>query len=232
VHHTYNVAKVYITADHGFLYTDRPIEEKDKEASPNGKALQNHNRFEISTDSKAVEMGYKFPLSATTKFQGDLFVTIPQSVNRYKLQGVGHQYVHGGGSLQELVVPIIESSRKLLPVSKKVIPMLVQRGQMRVVSNILRTQILQTNKVSRFEKEISISIGLYKDLELVSNEQIILLNSTEEAPSERMHRVDLNLLAHAAKESFLKLKIFDIEDKLNPILEELVQNSTLIQTDF
>jgi uncharacterized protein (TIGR02687 family) len=232
LHATYNVARVLVTADHGFLYNDRPIDEKDKESSPNGKVVQNHNRFEISSDSKPVEMGYKFPLSATTKFTGELFVTIPQSVNRYKLQGVGHQYVHGGGSLQEVVVPVIDSSRKRQEITKKVTPMLVEHRQLRVVSNILRVQLLQTNKVSRFEKEITISIGLYKDLELVSNEQIILLNSTEEAPSERMHRVDLNLAAVAAKESFLKLKVFDVEDKLNPLIEELVQNSTLIQTDF
>jgi len=232
LHHTYNVAKIYVTADHGFLYNDRPIDEKDKENSPNGKAIQNHNRFEITSDSKPVGMGYKFPLSATTKFSGELFVTIPESINRYKLQGVGHQYVHGGGSLQELVVPVIESSRKTHPVSKKVTPMLVQRGQLRVVSNILRVQILQSQKVGRFEKEIVISVGLYKDLELVSNEQTILLNSTEDAPSERMHRVDLHLAATAAKESFLKLKVFDVDDKLNPLIEELVQNSTLIQTDF
>lgn len=232
LHATYNVARVLVTADHGFLYNDRPIEEKDKENSPNGKAIQNHNRFEISFESKPVEMGYKFPLSATTKFSGEEFVTIPQSVNRYKLQGVGHQYVHGGGSLQELVVPIIESSRKRQEITKKVTPILVQRGQLRVVSNILRAHILQSNKVSRFEKEITISVGLYKDLELVSNEQTFLLNSTEEAPSERMHRVDLNLAASAAKESFLKLKVYDVEDKLNPLIEEFVQNSTLIQTDF
>jgi len=232
LHATYNVARVLVTADHGFLYNDRPINEKDKESSPNGKVVQNHNRFEISSDSKPVEMGYKFPLSATTKFSGEFFVTIPQSVNRYKLQGVGHQYVHGGGSLQELVVPVIDSSRKRQEISKKVTPILVQRGQLRVVSSILRAQILQSNKVSRFEKEITLSIGLYKDLELVSNEQVILLNSTEDAPSERMHRVDLNLVASAAKESFLKLKVFDVEDKLNPLIEELVQNSTLIQTDF
>lgn len=234
LHATYNVAKVLITADHGFLYNDRRIEDKDKESSPNGKAIQNHNRFEISADGKPVEMGYKFPLSATTRFSGDMFVTIPLSVNRYKLQGAGHQYVHGGGSLQELVVPIIESSRKRQEVVKKVIPMLLHRGSLRAVSNILRTQILQTNKVSRFDKKITIAVGLYRDYELVSNEQTFVLNSTEEAPSERTHRVELALMPSAAKEPLLKLKVFDVEDKdrLNALIEELVQNSTLIQTDF
>ncbi len=232
LHATYNVSRVIITADHGFLYNDRRIDEKDKETSPNGKVIQNHNRFEISADSKPVAMGYKFPLSATTRFNAEFFVTIPQSINRYKLQGVGHQYVHGGGSLQELIVPVIESSRKRQDVTQKVTARLLTKGQLRAVSNIMRTQILQVSKVSRFDKEATISVGLYKDLELVSNEVFITLNSTEEAPSERTHRVELTLLPSAAKEPLLKLKVFDIDDRLNALIEELVQNNTLIQTDF
>ncbi len=110
--------------------------------------------------------------------------------------------------------------------------MLLSRGQLRAVSNILRVQILQENKVSRFEKELTVTVGLYKDLDLVSNEQTLILNSTEDAPSERTHRVELNLLPSAAKESLLKLKVFDVDDKLNALIEELVQNNTLIQTDF
>jgi hypothetical protein len=53
-------------------------------------------------------------------FNDNVFVTIPHSVNRYRKQGVGHQFVHGGGSLQEVVVPVIESSRKREEVVTKV----------------------------------------------------------------------------------------------------------------
>ena len=232
LHATYNVAKVLITADHGFLYNDREIEEKDKENMPHKDALFTHNRYVISTEDTAPEMGYLFPLGATTRFRDELYVTIPQSVNRYKKQGVGHQFVHGGGSLQELVVPIIESSRERQEITRKVKPILVYRGSLRIVSSILRTDLLQENKVSRFEKEVTLSVGLYKGTGLVSNEQVIVMNAAEDAPSERMHRVELTLSATATTESFLKLKVFDVEDRLNPLIEELVQNSTLIQADF
>lgn len=231
LHATYNVAKVIITSDHGFVYNDRIIDDKDKEPGPNGNT-PSHNRYDLTPDDKAPSMGYKFPLGITTKFKETQFVTIPESVNRYRKQGVGHQFVHGGGSLQELIVPIVESSRKRKEVAKKVNPVLVYKGRLQVVSNIFRTNILQENKVTRFEKEINLYIGLYKDLELVSNEQTIVMNSTSEAPSERIHRIELTLNQEAAYESFLKLKVFDEEDKLNALIEELVQNNTLIQADF
>lgn len=232
LHATLNVARVLITADHGFLYNDREIQEKEKETIPASDSIQSHNRYVLTSEKQDLELGYSFPMKSTSTFDDEVWVNIPYSVNRYKKQGVGHQFVHGGGALQEVIIPVIESSRKRVEVTKKVKPLLVNRGALRVVSNILKVNILQESGVSRTEKERTIKMGLYVGNKLVSNEETIVLNSTSEAPSERMTRKDLVLSPDASTESVLKLKIFDAEDLLNPIIEELVQNSTLIQTDF
>lgn len=232
LHVSSNVAKVFITADHGFLYNDEEIKEKDKENIAEPAALTTHNRYYVTKAQSSPELGYSIPFSATSIFKDDLFVTIPFSVNRYKKQGVGHQFVHGGGSLQELVVPLIESSRKLKDVTKKVTPTIINKGALKIVSNILKLNILQEQEVSRTEKERTISIGLYKDSKLVSNEEQLLLNFTSESPSERMARIELILASDLTNEAFLKLKIFDIDDMLNPLIEERIQNNTLIQPDF
>lgn len=232
LHASYNVAKVYITADHGFLYNDKKIEEKDQERLPSVDVVLSHNRYYATTELSRPDLGYSIPLAATTKFKDELYITVPFSVNRYRKGGVGHQFVHGGGSLQELIVPLIESSRKREKVTRKVNPILLQKGGFRVVSNILKLNILQENEVSRLEKEREITVGLYKDALLVSNQITLTLNATSESPSERLSSVELTLNADTATESFLKLKIFDKTDELNPIIEERVQNSTIIPTDF
>lgn len=232
LHSSYNVAKVIITADHGFLYNDREIEEKSLEQLPSIDVVQSHNRYYLTIDKSLRDLGYSIPLKATTVFKDDLHVTVPFSVNRYRKQGVGHQFVHCGGSLQELIVPLIESSRKREVVTKKVTPMIINKGALKIVSNILKLNLLQEQEVSRTHKDRVLSIGLYNNLTLVSNEEQVALNFTSEAPSERMVRVELLLAADAANEAFLKLKIFDSEDKLNPLIEERIQNNTLIQTDF
>jgi uncharacterized protein (TIGR02687 family) len=232
LHVSSNVAKVFITADHGFLYNDEEIKEKDKENIGETSVLNTHNRYYLTKAQTNPELGYSIPFSATSIFKDDLFVTVPFSVNRYKKQGVGHQFVHGGGSLQELVVPLIESSRKLKDVTKKVTPVIINKGGLKIVSNILKINILQEQEVSRTEKERTISIALYKDSKLVSNDEQLKLNFTSESPSERMARVELTLASELASEPFLKLKIFDIDDMLNPLIEERIQNNTLIQPDF
>jgi hypothetical protein len=233
VHHTFNVTKVFITADHGFIYNDQQIDEKDKE-NGSGKDMASHNRYELHKEPLNPKLGYCISLAKTTAFKDGnaYYVLIPESTNRYKKQGVGHQFVHGGGSLQELIVPVINSYRKIQSIATKVRPIITNESQLRIVSNILRVNLIQEKKVSRNEKEIQLVVGLYKDSQLVSNEVVLELNSISESPSERMHKFELVLNSSAAKESFFKLKVFDLEDRLNPLIEIRVNNQTLIQPDF
>lgn len=234
IHHTFNVTKVFITADHGFIYNDQEIEEKDKESSSGKESLTSHNRYELIKSNTQPRLGHCIPLDMTTAFKDakSYYALIPESTNRYKKQGVGHQFVHGGGSLQELIVPVINSYRKTQSIAKKVKPIITNEAQLRIVSNVLRVNLIQEKKVSRNEKEVKVSIGLYKDIQLVSNEISLELNSVSESPPERMHKLELVLSSAASKETFLKLKVFDVEDKLNPLIEIRVTNQTLIQPDF
>jgi len=231
LHATYNVAKVLVTADHGFLYNDFPIEEKDKEKGSGLEAIIEHSRFAIVKSNAKPSIGYIFPLANTTKFKDELFVVIPQSVNRYSRSGSGNQYVHGGGSLQELIVPVIESARKREKLTTQVQPQFVTKD-FKLVSNLLRVILIQDTPVSRFEKERAIRIGLYKDNELVSNEKEVLLNKTSDNATERIFQFDLHLTTTGKMASNYKLRVFDIADNLNPLLEADVRNQTLIQNDF
>jgi hypothetical protein len=36
---------------------------------------------------------------------------IPKSINRIRIQGAGSRFVHGGASLQEIVVPVLEINK-------------------------------------------------------------------------------------------------------------------------
>ena len=69
IHHTYNVAKVLITADHGFLYNDREIKEKDKEEAASTDAIITHNRFEIVNKKIKYDLGYQILTLSYNKIQ-------------------------------------------------------------------------------------------------------------------------------------------------------------------
>ena len=98
---------ILITADHGFLYTYSPLTEDDKigKDSFNGMDVEYGRRYAIM--QKGAKPNYLLPvkfLDGNTEYDG----FAPRESIRIKMNGGGMNFVHGGISLQEMVVPVIE----------------------------------------------------------------------------------------------------------------------------
>ena len=99
--------KVFITADHGFLYTYNPLSEDDKldKAGFADKIAELGRRYAILR--QGAEPEYLLPIKFAGEHTGyEAFA--PRENVRIKINGGGLNYVHGGISLQEMVVPVIE----------------------------------------------------------------------------------------------------------------------------
>lgn len=128
---------ILITADHGFLYSYRPLEETDKAESKliSGKIKELDRRYIICEADGSAEHMLRIPL----KYLHTDFVGYAPFENiRIKKQGGTMNYVHGGVSLQECAVPVIEfknmrsGSKKFVDIKKAEILLL---SQSRKVSN-------------------------------------------------------------------------------------------------
>ncbi len=228
----FNVAKVFITSDHGFLYNDFDIAETDKNEMEDAEIVESDARHYITNECAAVEMGYKIPLFKTTLYQEPYYVVIPDATNRFKKAGSRYRFTHGGGSLQELVLPVIECMRKEERVQRKVdVMMATPDKDVKIISNSLRLTIAQKTPVSATEKERIIEVGIYENDRLVSNPAMVRLNSSDPKPTNRMQNVSL-VLNNKTQSNILKLKVYDVEDKLNPLIEKNVKNNTLTERDF
>lgn len=228
----FNVAKVFITSDHGFIYNDFDIAETDKNEMEDAEILESDARHCITKEHKELRIGYKIPLFKTTLYQEPYYVIIPDAINRFKKAGSRYRFTHGGGSLQELVLPVIECMRKEERVQRKVDLLLASSDKdLKIISNTLRLTIAQKNPVSATEKERSIEIGIYEKDHLVSNTVTLRLNSSDLKPTNRMLNVSL-VLKNKTNSSILKLKVCDIEDRLNSLIEKNVKNNTLMERDF
>jgi uncharacterized protein (TIGR02687 family) len=226
----FGINKVIITSDHGFIYNDTEIEEADKNEMANCEMTETGARHYVTIDNPDITIGHKIPLFKTTKFKEPYYAIIPDSVNRFKKAGSRYKFTHGGGSLQELIVPVVISSRREDKIQRKVNPLLLSQN-LAVVSNNLKIQLVQGNPLSAKEKERTIEIALYSDTMAVSNKIQLTLNSASELPSERIFTVALSLNTKTT-DSILKLRIYDKDDLLNPLIEDNVKNNTLIERDF
>lgn len=98
---------IMITADHGFLYTYSPLTEDDKadKAGFKNRIIEYGRRYAIMMkDSKPEYLQYVKFLDGNTDYEA----YAPKENVRIKMNGGGLNYVHGGISLQELCVPLIE----------------------------------------------------------------------------------------------------------------------------
>ena len=100
-------ANIIITSDHGFLYTHSPLTEDDKvdKTTESDQDVEIGRRYAIM--QKSAQPQYLLPvkfLGGSTAY--DAFA--PRESIRIKMKGGGLNFVHGGISLQEMVVPVIE----------------------------------------------------------------------------------------------------------------------------
>lgn len=99
--------RIYITADHGFLYTYSPLTEDDKvdKTSFNQQDVEYGRRYAIM--QKGAQPDYLLPVRFVDE-NSDLDAFAPRENVRIKMSGGGLNFVHGGISLQEMVVPVID----------------------------------------------------------------------------------------------------------------------------
>ena len=100
-------ANIIITSDHGFLYTYSPLTEDDKV----DKTTESDQDVEIGRRYAIMQKGAQPQYLMPVKFLGgdtayDAFA--PRESIRIKMKGGGLNFVHGGISPQEMVVPVIE----------------------------------------------------------------------------------------------------------------------------
>jgi len=231
IHATYNVSEVYVISDHGFLYNDIEFADKDKHKITE-ETLERSSRYYLTKKADEVSGIVKFPLNEVSAMQNvnDVYVAVPQGTNRLNAPSGGYMFTHGGASLQEMIIPIIDSKLERDDTKQPVNVVLLDR-KLSIQASRLRFKLLQTEAVSMEAKERTINVALYYNDEPVTQVKTILLDKTAAALDERKIMVDLTLTRNVDAK-VLQLKVYDAEDDLNPLLTENVTNNTLIENDF
>jgi uncharacterized protein (TIGR02687 family) len=108
-----NFTNILITTDHGFIYQNKPLDESEFVGLDvqGDEILVRSRRFVVGSGIKTTPSARKFGAGALG-LAGGYEVSIPKSINRLRVKGAGSRYVHGGASLQEVVLPVITVKKK------------------------------------------------------------------------------------------------------------------------
>lgn len=227
---SWNVTNVVVTSDHGFIYNDKDFEEKDKH-SITEVCEEKKTRYYLTTSDAKVEGIVKFPISKVSGItSSNAYVAVPIGTNRLAAPG-GYNFAHGGATLQEMLIPVIIGHKGKQQKTAKVGVSLMEHN-LNMVSSQLKFRLIQSEAVSMTVMERKIVCQVFYGDEPVTLEKELLLNSTDSInPNNRVSEITLNL-NKSVTSSVLQLRIYDVDDKLNPLIKETVKNNTIIERDF
>ncbi|OFD82706.1 BREX-1 system phosphatase PglZ type A [Bacillus mycoides] len=228
---------IYITADHGFLYQRDALEESDKIEKELMDTIEVKRRYMLSKEHRKVSGQLAIDLSTVVKNEQQLTAYVPNATIRYRMQGSGVNFVHGGASLQEIAVPLLSfknkrAGQKGSQAIQKVDIKLTNTTR-KITNSIFHLEFFQTEKVE--DKVIPRTVVIYmtdSEGNVLSNEETIIGDRLFDNPADRTFKLRFVLKSISYdrnKEYYLLVK--DIETGV--VVEKVLFSINLgIVSDF
>lgn len=189
-----NRSHFFVTADHGFLYRRNKLTESDKIQPPKGAGSNRFGRRYLLTDAGVDAEGtVSVPLGTMFQNEDRRVVTCPMGADIFKAPGNGLNYVHGGSSPQEMLVPLIEvkTDRSFKETTTAQIALVSLTTK--ITNLITSLDFVQTEAVSDVVKETTYRIYFVDENgEKISNEHLYIADKKDENTANRVFRLRFN----------------------------------------
>lgn len=209
-----NANNLLITADHGFIYQHREIAESDfLSVEPEGEVILYRDRRFILGKKLKPSPGLHTFKAEQLGLCGDVEVQIPKSINRLRLKGSGSRFVHGGASLQEVVIPVIKINKKRQSDVSAVEVDILRGASSVITSGQLAVTLYQAGPVTEKIQPRVLRAGIYSETgELISDSHDLVFDLTSENPRERELQLRF-VLSRKADEANGQEVILRLEEK-------------------
>jgi len=207
-----NATNIIVTADHGFIYQNESIQESDYLGmqATGEEILYNDRRFVIGKKLNEQSSFKKFS-SNQLGLKGDIDILIPKSINRLKKSGSSSKFVHGGATLQEVVIPVIKIRKKRKSDTTQVDVDIIRGSSSVISSGQFSVTFYQKDAVTDKILPRVLKAGIYtKDGVLISDEHTLIFDLTSDNARQREIKVRFLLSQNSensnGKEVILKLQ--------------------------
>ena len=195
-----NVNNVLITADHGFLYQESRLEGQDYlSVKPHGDTLLHVNhRFALGRGLKRDPAFITFS-SQQLQMAGDIEAQVPASIHRIRTTGSGARFVHGGASLQEVVIPVITINKgRSSDIYKTPVKIVTETDK--ITTGQITIMLFQQEPVREKVKARRLVAGLYAGNTLISDE--VTVDCSQASPEARDRFFPLTLTLSRDADTF------------------------------
>ena len=200
-----NTYHFIVTADHGFIYKRDKLTESDKVNCSEGAREGGLGRKISGKSADIAFVNRRFIVSKAALEDDGIdhmsmgrvlgnedskVVSYPVSSNVFKVTGGGVNYVHGGSSPQEMLVPVLEFKMERGHMETKNAEIALVSIVHKITNLITSMDFIQSDAVSDTVKAAKYRIFfLSEDNEKISNENSYVADSREENAQKRIFRM-------------------------------------------
>lgn len=210
-----NANNLIVTADHGFIYQNRALDESDFAGTDvsGDQILYRNRRFVLGRGLKHQPSVCTFTM-AQLGLEGNLEVQIPKSINRLRLKGSGTRYVHGGASLQEVVIPVLKINKKRQSDLSQVEVAILRGANTLITASQLTVTFYQQQAVTDKIQPRNLRAGLYSASgELISDSHELVFDRPSDNTRDRETTVTF-YLSHKAEDYNQQEVILRLDEKV------------------
>lgn len=195
---SFNGVNMLLTADHGFLFQQDAVADADLTPLPAADEWSHkQRRFAIGRGISPAPT-IKLFSAAALGLGGAWSAAFPLALGRFPLQGSGKRYVHGGISLQEVVVPLLRIHKARTDDTQRVELELLAATD-KITTAQCSVRILQKTTAAGKTLPRTVQVGLFAlDNTPLSDTKMLTCDSSDPEPRNRESIVILTLSRQAA----------------------------------
>lgn len=184
-----NTHHFFITADHGFIYKRDKLGASDK-ISGASRSNSLGQRYALSDDEWNTDGVCTTTIGKVLSNSDSRNIAYPLASDIFKVAGAGQNFVHGGCSPQEMIVPLVEvkveRGKKEISAAEIALVSLTSK-----ITNLITTlDFVQKEPISDVVKETQYRVYFVsEDNEKISNENIVVADKKDKETVKRMFRL-------------------------------------------
>lgn len=180
-----------VTADHGFIYKRDPVCQSDKISTAEEAGKLKKRRYIVAKEPVVEDGVMNIGLGHMLGNDDDRIISYPCGTSVFAAKGnTGRNYVHGGSSPQEMLVPVIDIKMDRGSVETRIVRIMLVSLVQKITNLITTLDFIQSEPVSDVVKGTRYKLYfLSEDNERISNENIYLADIRDEDVGRRLFRM-------------------------------------------
>ncbi len=193
-----SATKIFVTADHGFLFRVSDPGHTDKSALSHkpAQALKMKKRYVIGRDLPDAPEAHRGTTDQTAGTTDAMAYWVPRGANRFHFVS-GARFVHGGAMPQEVVVPLVtvqylRGAKAELTLVQKVGVQVLGTNH-KITTPVHRFFLLQTEAVSERRTPLTVRVAVYEDDRPVTSVETVVFDAESSSVDDLKQDVKLRL---------------------------------------